>query len=106
VKNLTEKAISRVYFIGSVISSNREIPWITESFNYSIPGGIEVGEVAKWSLAPNMFSEWGKINIPENTIFKVEVVQFDGADNIPIASIQDFNSKDAQRLAELKSKYN
>lgn len=106
VKNSTEKAISRIYFIGTVKSIGREIPWITETFNYSIPGGLESGETAKWSLAPNMFSKWGNVETPKDAILEVEVQQIDGADEKEIASTMNFTEKDEERLQNLKAKYN
>src|SRR5699024_5838967 len=41
VKNNTKHAISRAYFEATYASSDREIPWLEESFNYQISGGIE-----------------------------------------------------------------
>lgn len=105
VKNTTGKAISRVYFIGIVKSPGREIPWIKESFNYQIAGGLESGEEAKWSLAPNMFSAWGKTDVPKDAKIELTVERFDGADDKAIASMQDFTEKNKERLQELKAKY-
>ncbi len=105
VKNLTDKAISRIYCIGTVRTPGREIPWIKEDFNYIIAGGLEPNEVAKWSLAPNMFSKWGTINTPLDAIFEIEVIGVDGSDNKSIASTRDFTEKDNIRLEELKSKF-
>lgn len=105
VKNLTGKAISRVFFLGTVKSPGREIPWIKETFNYSIAGGLESNEEAKWSLAPNMFSVWGKVAVPKDAILELVVERFDGSDEKPIASMQDFTEKNKARLEELKTKY-
>lgn len=105
VKNLTNKAISRIYCSGTVKTPGREIPWIKEDFNYIIAGGLEPNEVATWSLAPNMFSKWGTINIPDDAVFEVEVVEIEGSDNKSIASIKDFTEKDNIKLQELKAKF-
>lgn len=105
VKNNTEKAISRIYAIGTIKSEGREVPWIKEDFNYMIDGGIEPGETNTSSLSPNMFSSWGTANIGENATFTVKIVRIDGADGNIIASIQEFSEKDNQRLEDLKTKY-
>ncbi|QKF72759.1 hypothetical protein AFAEC_0568 [Aliarcobacter faecis] len=106
VKNSTDKAISKIYFEGTVKSIGREIPWITETFNYSIPGGLEVGEIANWSLSPNMFSKWGNVETPKDVILEVEVLKINGADEKEIASIIKFTSEDEEKLKTLKEKYN
>ena len=106
IKNSTEKVISRIYFEGTVKSLGREIPWIKESFNYSVPGGFESGEIVNWSLSPNMFSKWGNIETPKDAILEVKVQQIDGADEKEIASIRTFTKEDEKELQALKSKYN
>lgn len=105
VKNNTEKAISRIYAIGTIKSEGREVPWIRESFNYTIDGGIEPGETKEVSLQPNMFSSWGTVNITENANLNIEFVRIDGAEGIILATTQDFTQKDNQRLEDLKAKY-
>lgn len=105
VKNGTSYPVSRAYFMGTLASPNRTIPWLKERFNYEIPGGMEPGEEASWRLAPNMFSEWGTVDIPKDAIFTVEVVKLDGADGEPIFSALVFDEDDLERLNELLLKY-
>lgn len=105
VKNGTSKAISRVYFVGTIASKGREIPWHKDEFNYQIAGGLEPNETGVWSLAPNMFSGWGKVDAPADAIFTVVVERIDGADGKPIFSTKDFTDKNLERLTELKKKY-
>ena len=105
LKNNTDKAIARVYAVGTIKTEGREVPWIKEDFNYMIDGGIEPGETNTSSLSPNMFSSWGTANIGENATFTVKIVRIDGADGNIIASIQEFSEKDNQRLEYLKTKY-
>ena len=105
VLNGTDQAISRAYFEGTLISPNRSIPWIKDTFNYSISGGLEPGERASWTLAPNMYSDWGKVDAPSDAVFTVIVEQLDGANDEPIFSIRDFSEEDEERLNELKKKY-
>lgn len=105
VKNGTDKAVSRAYFQGTLASPDRSVPWHKDTFNYSISGGLEPGEKATWSLAPNMFSDWGKIDAPADAVFTVTVEQLDGADGEPIYSTREFGERERQRLIELKKEY-
>lgn len=105
VMNWTSHPISRAYFKGTLASPNRSVPWLTETFNYQISGGIESGEEAAWSLAPNMFSDWGKVDVPADAILTVEVERLDGVDGKPIFSSRDFSKSDAERLEKLKKEY-
>jgi hypothetical protein len=50
IANETGHSISRAYFSALSQSPGREIPWITDTFNYTIPGGLAPGEHATWSL--------------------------------------------------------
>ena len=105
VKNSTPFPVSRAYFIGTLASLKRTIPWLKDSFNYEIPGGLESGEEASWRLAPNMFSEWGTVAVPKDAILTVEVVKLDGADGEPIFNAHVFDEDDLERLNELLLKY-
>ncbi|KAA3667659.1 DUF6694 family lipoprotein [Pectobacterium carotovorum] len=105
IENNTGKAISRAYFKGVITSPGREVPWFSDTFNYQIPGGLEPGEKAEWSLSPNMFSSWGKVSVPTDAIFTVNVIRLDGADEKPIFGDANFTERDQKRLDELKNKY-
>lgn len=105
VKNGTSSPVSRAYFEGTIASPGRSVPWHKDTFNYSISGGLESGEEASWSLAPNMFSGWGKVDAPADAIFTVTVDKLDGPDGETLYSVRDFGEREAQRLAELKNKY-
>jgi|TARA_R100000935_G_scaffold57876_1_gene93021 hypothetical protein len=105
VENRTGQAISRAYFEGTLASPNRSVPWHKDTFNYSISGGLEPGEKAAWSLAPNMFSGWGKIEAPADAVFTVTVERLDGADGEPLYSKSGFDERKRQRLSELKKEY-
>ena len=106
VKNGLEQPISRAYFEGTLASPNRSIPWLKKAFNYSISGGLEPGEEATWSLAPNMFSEWGSTEIPGDAVFTVTVEKVDGPDDKPICAVNKFTANDRERLETLKKKFN
>lgn len=109
VKNETAFAISRAYFEGVLATPGRSVPWIKDSFNYKISGGLEPGEQATWKLAPNMFGDWADAPKDRNDmVLTVTVYRIDGADEeaifdsqfseCDIESLQEFN----ERLEELK----
>ncbi|SMM99111.1 Possible lipoprotein [uncultured Candidatus Thioglobus sp.] len=106
VKNGTTYPVSRAYFKGTIASPKRSVPWHEDTFNYSISGGLEPKEKAEWRLAPNMFSDWGKVDSPEDAIFTVVVERIDGADGKAILSVNEFGEREQKRLLELKEKYN
>ena len=105
VKNGTDQAISRAYFSGTIASPDRSVPWHEGQFNYSISGGLEPGEEATWTLAPNSYSDWGKVDAPADAVFTVMVEQLDGPDGEALYSTRDFSERDRNRLAELKKQY-
>lgn len=105
VQNGTNKSVSRAYFKGTLASPGRSVPWLQEAFNYEISGGLEPNEKADWSLAPNMFSDWGRVDAPEDAILTVEVEQIDGADKKPLFSSKTFTEIDLKRLTQLQEKY-
>lgn len=105
VKNGTGKSISRAYFVGTLSSPGREVPWLKEDFNYPIAGGIEPGEEKTWQLAPNSFSPWGAVDAPKDAGLNVTVTRLDGPDGEPLFSTTDFTEEDAARLASLQKGY-
>ncbi len=106
VKNGTAHPVSRAYFKGTLASPSRSIPWLVETFNYNISGGLEPGEQVEWSLAPNQFSDWGSVDTPTDAILTVEVEQLDGPDGKPLFSSRSFSERDEKRLEELTAEYN
>lgn len=105
VKNGISAAISRAYFKGTIASPGRSIPWLVEDFNYEISGGLEPGEEQSWTLAPNMFSDWGKVNAPADAVFTVEVVRLDGSDKKAMFGSSLFTEENQKRLDLLTTKY-
>lgn len=105
VKNETSMPISRVYFEGTIASTGRSVPWHKDNFNYQISGGLEPNEEGNWTLAPNMFSDWGKVEAPTDAIFTVTVEGVDGADGQSLYSTGGFGERESKRLDELKQKY-
>ena len=104
VRNGTEHAISRAYFSGTLATPGRAVPWLREDFNYQVPGGVEPGETADWSLAPNMFSEWGSVEQRDDMVLTVEVMKLDGPDGETLYD-SNFSEEDDKRLQALKEKY-
>lgn len=106
VHNETGRAVSRAYFHGKVYSPGREIPWVDDSFNYQIRGGLEAGETATWRLSPNMFGPWG--NVPrdrDDIALAVQTVRIDGADGDAIFDIRDgdtFTPRIERKIERLK----
>lgn len=105
VKNGTASAVSRAYFEGVIASPGRQVPWLKETFNYSISGGLEPGETARWVLAPNQFSEWGKVEAPDDAILTVTVTRLDGPDGEPLFRAGQFTDRDERRLGQLVEQY-
>jgi len=103
VENLTGQAVKRAYFRGVLSSPGRSIPWVDDTFNYEVAGGVEPGETLEWRLAPNMFGEWGKVEVPQGAEFNVSVIRLDGADGAELFGNARFDDDDAKRLAELEA---
>ena len=96
VTNGTDKAIARAFFIGTLASPNRSVPWVKDDFNHSISGGIEPGETQKWSLAPNMFSKWGSVKPNKDAVLTVEVVELRGNDDTVLWSARKLDEEKKQ----------
>jgi len=105
VQNDTEHSVKRAYFRGVLASPGRAIPWIDDTFNYEISGGVEPGEKTTWRLTPNMFSDWGKVEIRPDSKFTVTVIRLDGPDEKELFGEAHFGEHDEKRLAELEKKY-
>lgn len=101
VKNGTGKAIKRAYFVGTLASPGRTVPWMKDDFNYEISGGLEAGESAEWHLSPNMFSHWGRVEAPSDAVLTVQPVKLEGANNEVLYDAA-FSEEDQKRLESLK----
>lgn len=105
VENGTSKAVSRAYFRGTIATPGRSVPWVVETFNYEIPGGLEPGEQADWSLLPNKYGKFGEANVPAGAVFTVEVTRLDDAQGKPMYDSEGFTDREQARLDTLQSKY-
>lgn len=102
MKNGTTHPVSEGYFIGTLTQPERAVPWLQESFSYSIPGGLEPEEEVNLRLTPSYSSEVGTVDIPQDAIFTVEVKQLNGASGKPLFSECKFTQEDEKKLKELK----
>ncbi len=98
LKNGTDQAVSRAYFVGTLASPDRSVPWHKDGLNYSTAGGLEPREEATWNLAPNIFSDWEKVEAPPDAIFTVTVEQLDGAEDKPMHSTNEFDEHDVSAV--------
>jgi hypothetical protein len=103
--NSTNVAVSRAYFMGILASPGRAIPWLKDSFNYQIAGGMEPGESKELKLAPNMFGDWGRIEAPADAVLTVEVTRIDGPDSKAAFDSAAFTDRDAKRLKTLEENF-
>jgi len=103
VKNGLPVAVSRVYFKAVLSSPGRSIPWVDDTFNHSISGGLEPSEEATWKLSPNMFSEWGKApKDRQDMVLTVELTKVDGPDGKALFD-GAFRDSKKERLERLKT---
>lgn len=61
VENRSDEPISGLAFHTKLFSSGRTICELEDEFKYGIQGGLNPGETKELSIAPNQFSEWGKL---------------------------------------------
>lgn len=102
VRNGTGQAISRFYCRGVLSSPGRETPWVDDTFNYSVRGGIQPGETKQFQLSPNMFGPWGKApKDRQDMVFAVTVYRLDGPDEHELYPAE-WTEGDAARLASVE----
>ncbi|VEP15189.1 conserved hypothetical protein [Hyella patelloides LEGE 07179] len=102
MKNGTTQPVSGGYFVGTLSQPDRSVPWLQESFSYSIPGGLEPEEEVNLRLAPRYLSERSIAEVPQDAVFAVEAKQLNGANKEPLFSACKFTQKDETKLKELK----
>ena len=66
-----------------------QINTIKDYFNYSFSGGLNPGEKQKLVLAPNMFSEWGKLENRSDYILTITIKGLEDENESPLWQIQD-----------------
>jgi hypothetical protein len=92
--------VKRAHFVATLASPGRSVPWLKDDFSYEISGGLEPGESAEWHLAPNMFSDWGKVDAPADAVLTVQTVKLEGANGEILDG--SFSDEDQKRLDALK----
>lgn len=101
VRNDTKYPVSRAYFHGVLSTPGRSVPWIQDSFDHTISGGLEPGEEATWKLEPDMLSEWGNAPRDRNDmVLTVSVTRIDGLDEKAIFDCE-FSEQEQKTLKEL-----
>ena len=105
VQNGTDHSVKGASFRGVLATPGRAVPWIDDTFSYEISGGLEPEEKTTWRLAPNMFSDWGKVEIRPEAVFTVTVVRLEGSDGEELFGDARFGEHDEKRLAEFEEKY-
>lgn len=105
VTNGLDQPVSRAYFRGRLQSPGRSVPWMQETFNYSIPGGLEPGESGQWRLSPNAFSgSWRQVEeAPADAVFTAEVYRLDGPGGDPLMGGVTWDDDDQERLDALRA---
>lgn len=88
--------VKSIYVAGTLQTPGRSVPWLTESFKHDVRGGLEPGERAKFDLAPNMFSEWGKVpaDVVGAAVLTLKLTAFEDPSGKRIGS--DVDDKDKQ----------
>ncbi|SNY96541.1 DUF6694 family lipoprotein [Halomonas sp. hl-4] len=105
VTNGPDERIVELSLRGVVTSPNHEAPWVDESFYYVIPDGLEPGESAKWSLAPNRFGPWGNQDIPDNAELAITIESVHGDDGNALWDSAPLSERQRERLDELRDEY-
>ena len=90
ITNNTKFAISRAYFKGRVVGKGRTIPYVDDTIDYRISGGLEPGESAEWTITLNRYSDWAKIPDGDSIELITTVVpcRLEGSGGSPIADNQ------------------
>lgn len=102
VENLTGKEVSVVGFKAVLTSPGRDTPWLEDSFNYQIRGGLKAGASDAWKLAPNRFSDWGKLEDRTDYTLTLTVTELEGPDGKPLFDAVEVDPDDTKRLESLR----
>jgi hypothetical protein len=99
VVNNTDQPVSRVYFEGTLATPGRAVPWVQDTFNYQIDGGLEPGEKATWQL--NAWGDWDRAPKDRNDmVLTVRTTRLDDANGAPIAK-NDFDKDDSNTMRQI-----
>jgi len=77
VKNNTASPVVRADFIGTLVSPDGEEVFLRQSFSRKFAQGVAPGEEKQEDFGLNMYSPWAEVEVPEETVLKVEVVKLE-----------------------------
>src|SRR5262249_44093685 len=102
-------AIKRIFMEGTLQTPGRSVPWLKETFNHEVRGGIEPGEKQKFDLAPNQFGEWGKVpkEAAGTAVLTLRVVAFEDPSGKKLGDDSEFvarRQKAEDRKGELEQR--
>jgi hypothetical protein len=80
VRNGTPKAISKVRFEATLTGEGRSVPYAKGNLVYQVAGGLEPGEKATWHLRPNMFEDFGKVEVKSGMKLQIRILTLYGSD--------------------------
>ncbi|MBS0526017.1 MAG: hypothetical protein JSS04_20475 [Proteobacteria bacterium] len=109
LENKGKIAIKRIFMEGTLQTPGRSVPWLKETFNSEVPGGIEPGEKHKFDLAPNRFGEWGKVpkDVVGTAVLTLRLVAFEDPSGQKLGDESESLSKRAkaeERKGELEGR--
>ncbi|MDK2970952.1 MAG: hypothetical protein PWP23_707 [Candidatus Sumerlaeota bacterium] len=79
----TDLAVAQIDFELVYQTPGRAVPWGVESVRYDIPGGLEPGETATWTLSLGSQSEIGAASIRDGAVLTVKPMRFVDASGEP-----------------------
>lgn len=79
LENKGKIAIKRIFMEGTLQTPGRSVPWLKETFNSEVRGGIEPGEKRQFDLAPSRFGEWGKVpkDVVNGAVLTLRLIAFE-----------------------------
>lgn len=104
VFNGTKHPVRTAYFHAKLTTPGRSVPWVDADFNYDIPGGLEPGEIASWSLSPNFFdSDWDHALEAKDANLLIQVDNLDDLNgNYIYPTWDDSDQRKFERLKKLR----
>jgi hypothetical protein len=102
VQNGTKHQVGKISFRAVLSSPGREQPLIEDTFNYKLKEGVDAGKQAELLLKPNVFGDWGMLEIDSDTKLDITVIDLTGLDNKELFGDVIFSAEDEKRLVELE----
>ena len=107
LENKGKIAIKRIFMEGTLQTPGRSVPWLKETFNSEVRGGVEPGEKHKFDLAPNRFGEWGKVpkDAVGTAVLTLRLLAFEDSSGQKVGDESEFLTKRAkaeERKGELE----